>query len=103
MNQVITKDFASVIRDARSSAGLTLESLAKLVGTEKGYLSGMERRKVNPPSPKITKKLARALSLDTEELLIYGFVEKAPREVRDVVRAGALREFSQRRNGTEVH
>ncbi len=92
------KDFASTLREARTQGGLTLEALARKAGTEKGYLSGIERRKVNPPSPRITRKLARTLGLDVQEFLVHAFVEKAPMEIREIMRTGALRELSDRRH-----
>lgn len=84
------RDFASIVKNARANKGLTLQQLADKVGTEKGYMSGTENRKVNPPSPKITKKMAKVLGLDETELLIYAFIEKAPKEIKDIVRDGAL-------------
>ncbi len=90
------KDFASTLREARTQGGLTLEALARKAGTEKGYLSGIERRKVNPPSPRITKKLARTLGLDVQVLLVHAFVERAPLEIREIMRTGALRELAER-------
>lgn len=89
-------DFATALRGLRTSRGLTLEALARKAGTGKGYLSCAERRKMNPPSARITRRLAKALGIATEELLIYAYAEKAPMEIRDMVLSGALREFSER-------
>lgn len=83
-------DFASILKAERLAKGLTLQKLADKIGTEKGYISGFENRKVNPPSPKIVKRMAKVLGLDETELLIYSFVPKAPKEIRDILLDGAL-------------
>lgn len=83
-------DFATTAKEARLAKGLTLEALADKIGTEKGYISGFENRKVNPPSPKIVKRMAKVLGLDETELLIYSFVPKAPKEIRGILLDGAL-------------
>jgi transcriptional regulator with XRE-family HTH domain len=80
------RDFASIVKNARANKGLTLQKLADKLGTKKGYCSGIENRKVNPPSPKITKKMAKVLGLDETELLVYGYIEKAPADIQDFVR-----------------
>lgn len=84
------KDFASVVKEARRFKGLTLQAVATKVGTHKGYISGVEHRKVNPPSAKIVRKMAKLFQLDVQELLILGVVEKAPPEVREIIREGSL-------------
>ncbi len=83
-------DFATIVRNARLEMGLTLQQLADKIGTEKGYCSGVENKKVNPPSPKIVKKMAKLFKMDPIELLVYSFIEKAPKEIRDIVRSGSL-------------
>jgi transcriptional regulator with XRE-family HTH domain len=84
------RDFASVVKEARRFKGLTLQAVASKVDSHKGYISGIEHRKVNPPSPKIVRKLAKLLDLDLKELLILAAVEKAPKEVREIMREGSL-------------
>lgn len=84
------KDFASQVKEARRFKGLTLQQVAVKVGTHKGYISGVENRKVNPPSAKIVRKMAKLFDLDVQELLILGVVEKAPKEVREIMREGSL-------------
>lgn len=97
------KDFASIVRSARIEKGLTLQAVATKLGSHKGYISGFEHRKVNPPSAKLVKKLAKLLDLDEKELLILSVVEKAPKEVREIIREGALGMLeASRRNGVTV-
>lgn len=97
------KDFASVVKEARRFKGLTLQQVASKVGTHKGYISGAENRKVNPPSAKIVRKLAKLFDLDVQELLILAAVEKAPKEVREIMREGSLGMLeASRKNGVTV-
>lgn len=84
------KDFASVVKEARRFKGMSLQVVADKVGTHKGYISGIENRKVNPPAPKVVRKMAKLFELDVHELLILAQVEKAPKEVREIMREGSL-------------
>lgn len=70
--------FGSTIKDARLMRHLTLDALAKKVGTHKGYISGIELGKVNPPSPKMIEKLGKVLGLGVPTLLLLAWIEKAP-------------------------
>jgi transcriptional regulator with XRE-family HTH domain len=78
--------FGQVVRARRRQLGLTLEQLAKKVGTHKGYVSGTENGKVRPPAAKLTLKLAKALDLNALDLVELGWAEKAPALIRDRVR-----------------
>lgn len=91
------KDFASVVKQARRAHLMSLKDVASKVGTHKGYISGIENRKVNPPSKKIVRKLAKLFGLDVLELLILGAVEKAPEEVREIMREGSLAALEETR------
>lgn len=71
-------EFGRRIKDARVERGLTLESLARSASTMKGYISSLEHGKVNPPSPKATRRLARALGLDPEVMVALGWYAKRP-------------------------
>lgn len=84
------QDFAAIVKAARLRSGLTLQALAGKLGTHKGYCSGIENRKVNPPSAKVIRKMAKLLVLDVQELLIHATADKAPKEIRELVREGAL-------------
>lgn len=73
------KTFGTVVREARIARGLTLEKLARRIGSHKGYVSGFEQGKVSPPSIKILPKLARALELPPQELMALAWWEKRPK------------------------
>lgn len=70
--------FGQTIKDARLMRHLTLDALAKKVGTHKGYISGIELGKVNAPSPKMIEKLGKVLGLGVPTLLVIAWIEKAP-------------------------
>lgn len=82
--------FGSYIKDLRSLKGWTLQTLAEKCGTHKGYASGWETGSVNPPSPKIVKKLAAVLGVKELPLLLMAYAEKAPKEIKDYVKAKLL-------------
>lgn len=79
--------FSERLKELRLARGLTLAALAEKVGTEKGYLSGVENEKVNPPSARMIRALAKALKHDVKELLILAYVEKAPKEIQPELEA----------------
>jgi transcriptional regulator with XRE-family HTH domain len=41
--------FGDLVRKMRKEKSLTLEAVAKKVGSHKGYVSGIENDRVNPP------------------------------------------------------
>lgn len=89
-------DFASTIRAARQEQHLTLQQMATKIGTSKGYCSGIEQKKVNPPAPRLTKKLAKLFGLDETRLLVLAFIEKAPKQIRELVREALLEKLEIR-------
>lgn len=94
--------FCDVVKSARKEKGLTLEKVAKAVGSHKGYISGIENDKVDPPMPGVVAKLAKVLGLEFEELLVLRLLEKRGRHltVRKVheVCARLLEEDAKRRS-----
>jgi transcriptional regulator with XRE-family HTH domain len=82
--------FGDLVRALRQKQGMTLEAVAKKVGTHKGYISGIERGKVSPPSVKMIRKFARAFGQDEKVLVRLAWVDKAPpllrREAEDFLR-----------------
>jgi transcriptional regulator with XRE-family HTH domain len=75
----------SDIKNRRHELGFTLEHVARVVGTHKGYISGIENGKVNPPAPKMMMKICTVLKLNIKVMLIKSWVEKAPLAVLDEV------------------
>src|SRR6266850_1221443 len=52
------RSFGARVRFLRSAKGLTLEQVARTLGTQKGYVSGIETGHVRPPSPRFIAKFA---------------------------------------------
>ena len=75
--------FGEHIRSLRKERGLTLEQVARKVGTHKGYVSGIETGKVRPPSVKLIRKLAKVFGQDEKSLVRMAWVDKAPALIRD--------------------
>lgn len=59
-----------------------MDTLARKIGTAKGYISGVESGRVAPFSFKKIPKLGLVLGLDIEDLAILAWADKAPRIVR---------------------
>ena len=70
--------FGDLVRKLRKEKGITLEAVAKKIGSHKGYVSGIENDKVNPPSVKIIKKYAKLFGQDARALARLAWVDKAP-------------------------
>jgi transcriptional regulator with XRE-family HTH domain len=70
--------FGDLVKKLRKEKGLTLEAVAKKLGSHKGYVSGIENDKVNPPSVKIIKKFAKLFGQDARALARLAWVDKAP-------------------------
>jgi len=76
-------NFGDLVKRLRKEKGMTLEAVAKKIGSHKGYVSGIENGKVNPPSVKIIRKFARLFSQDERTLVRIAWVDKAPAIIRD--------------------
>lgn len=61
---------ASLIRASREKAGLTLREAAEKSELTAGYLSLLESGEKQAPSPEVVARIAKALSVTLEELLI---------------------------------
>jgi transcriptional regulator with XRE-family HTH domain len=75
--------FGDLVKKLRKEKGLTLEAVAKKIGSHKGYVSGIENDKVNPPSVKIIKKFAKLFGQDVRALARLAWVDKAPEILRE--------------------
>jgi transcriptional regulator with XRE-family HTH domain len=75
--------FGDLVKSLRKDKGLTLEAVAKKIGSYKGYVSGIENDKVNPPSVRIIKKYAKVLGQDARTLARLAWVDKAPEILRE--------------------
>ena len=79
--------FGDLVKKLRKGKGLTLEAVAKKLGSHKGYVSGIENDKVNPPSIKIIKKYAKVFGQDARTLARIAWVDKAPEILRRMRRS----------------
>lgn len=76
-------NFGDLVKRLRKGKGLTLESVARKIGSHKGYVSGIENDKVNPPSVKIIRKFAKLFGQDEKMLVRIAWADKAPSMIRD--------------------
>lgn len=82
------QSFATRMKFLRSSKGLTLDQVAKAIGSQKGYVSSIETGQMRPPSPGFISRFARLYSVDERELQLLAYAEKAPEQIRDdIIRA----------------
>lgn len=79
-------DFGDLVKRLRKEKGMTLEAVAKKIGSHKGYVSGIENGKVNPPSVKIIRKFAKLFGQDERTLVRMAWVDKAPLLIREEAR-----------------
>jgi transcriptional regulator with XRE-family HTH domain len=76
-------NFGDLVKRLRKEKGMTLEQVAKKIGSHKGYVSGIENDKVNPPSVKIIRKFAKVFSQDERQLVRIAWADKAPAIIRE--------------------
>lgn len=75
--------FGDRVKKLRKEKNLTLEQVARKIGSHKGYVSGIENDKVNPPSVKMIKKFAKLFGQDVRMLVRLAWVDKAPSILRE--------------------
>jgi transcriptional regulator with XRE-family HTH domain len=75
--------FGDLVRRLRKERNMTLEAVAKKIGSHKGYVSGIENGKVNPPSVKFIRKFAKLFNWDERQMVVLAYVDKAPKVIRD--------------------
>ena len=76
-------EFGHLLKLWRKERGLTLEQVAKKVGSHKGYVSGIENGKVSPPALGLICKLAKVFAKDEKALATLAYIDKAPDLIRD--------------------
>ncbi|OHB76941.1 MAG: hypothetical protein A2Z34_10935 [Planctomycetes bacterium RBG_16_59_8] len=80
-------EFGLLIKDLRKKRKMTLENVATRIGTHKGYISGIENGKVNPPSVKFIRRIARVLKSNEKQLTKIAYIDKIPALIKkDVAR-----------------
>ena len=80
-------NFGELIKKLRHERGMTLATVAREIGSNKGYVSGIETDKVNPPSAKLIRKLARLFDQEERVLLWIAWADKAPLVIRRELQA----------------
>jgi len=76
-------NFGELFRRLRRERGHSLKTVARKLGTQKGYLSGIENGKVNPPSAKLVKRISQLYQQDERMLLRLAWADKAPSLIRE--------------------
>ncbi|MBI2853275.1 MAG: helix-turn-helix domain-containing protein [Chloroflexi bacterium] len=89
------KDFGAKLRDLRKRARLSQRALAEKAGIDFTYLSKIETGKMPPPSRDVVLRLAEALDVDRDELLISA--GRVPSEMAEVLRNGKTLQFLRKR------
>ena len=64
------REFCPKLRNLRLQAGLSLRELGDKAGVDPTYISKIENRAKPPPSKKVIVRLAQALKVSNEELLV---------------------------------
>lgn len=77
--------FGALVKQLRKKKGLTLQNVASKIGSHKGYVSGIESGKVNPPSVKLIRKFAKLFGQDEQRLVLMAWVDKAPDIIKPIV------------------
>jgi len=76
-------NFGELLRRLRREQGYSLRTVARRLDTQKGYLSGIENGKVNPPSDRLVKRIAQMYRQDERMLLRLAWADKAPPLIRE--------------------
>jgi len=76
-------NFGELMRRLRRERGFSLKTVARKLSTQKGYLSGIENGKVNPPSAKLVKRISQLYEQDERMLLRLAWADKAPTLIRE--------------------
>src|SRR5258706_5468641 len=76
-------NFGELLRRLRRERGYSLKIVARKLNTQKGYLSGIENGKVNPPSAKLVKRISQLYDQDERMLLRLAWADKAPTLIRE--------------------
>ncbi len=75
--------FGELVKRLRKDRSMTLEQVARKIQSHKGYVSGIENGKVNPPSVKFIKKFARIFQHDEKLMVRLAYVDKAPKLIKE--------------------
>lgn len=71
----------AILAARRKETKMTLEQVAAIAGTHKGYICGIEKGVLNPPAAVKLTAICQALGLGVESILVKTWVEKAPIQI----------------------
>lgn len=82
------KDYASLLKNYITKSKLSLKTISDELknrgfSTDKGYISKLQNGKIPPAGEEITRAIAEITGGDPEELILAGYLERAPEEVKD--------------------
>jgi transcriptional regulator with XRE-family HTH domain len=86
------ESLGALIRRLRKEKGLTQAALGEAIGVGESYISKIEADKLSYTPSEETLRLA-AKVLETDPLHLLALAEKAPEEMRDIVKSEQAREF----------
>jgi len=84
-------NFGDLLRRLRKEQGPTLQAVARKVGSHKGYVSGIENDRINPPWVKITGRIAKLFLQDERMLVRIAWADEAPALIREDARTRIVR------------
>ena len=77
------KEFGETIKNARLAKDLSLRDLAELTGLDHSYIGRLEKNSSTPSRETVTK-LAKALNIPENELMVIaGYIEAEDKELRE--------------------
>jgi transcriptional regulator with XRE-family HTH domain len=74
--------FGPYLKRLRLAAGLTQSRLARSCGLTTAYIYQLEKQKVEPPTHRVCKLLARAVGVDGNELWKHAFAARLEKWLR---------------------
>jgi len=79
------KEFGETIKNARLAKDLSLRDLAELTGLDHSYIGRLEKNSSTPSRETVTK-LAKALNIPENELMVIaGYIEAEDKELKEKI------------------
>lgn len=84
--------FGKLLKKLTKEKGLTYKELAKRCNENtnekfitEGYIKEIANERKNPPTEEKIREIAKALDVDEKLLVLEGYIDKAPKEIRDIL------------------
>lgn len=82
--------YSNTLSNMIDQSGLTLREIADLatnngIKIDPSYISKLQKGRQSPPSEKVSKILAKILNNNPDELVLEGYIEKAPSLIKDYI------------------